>query len=87
VEPKFVATIKGQGDTKTRSGITVPVLVTGTFASPKFSPDYEGILKQEMEKHVPELQKSLLGGDSEKDDSKPVEKTAKDVFKSFGLDQ
>lgn len=87
VESKFVATIKGQGDTKARTGVTVPVLVTGTFSSPKFSPDYEGILKQEIEKHAPELQKSLLGGDSEKDDSKPMEKTLKELFKGFGFDQ
>ena len=43
VEPKFVATIKGQRDTKQRSGIMVPVLVTGTFSEPKFRPDLERI--------------------------------------------
>ncbi len=35
VEPKLVATLKGQGDILERSGILVPVLVTGTFDSPK----------------------------------------------------
>jgi len=39
VEPKFVATLKGQGDTEQRSGLMVPVLITGSFASPKIRPD------------------------------------------------
>jgi AsmA protein len=45
VEPKAVFTLKGQGDTKERSGIMVPVLVTGTFDSPKFRPDLKGMIK------------------------------------------
>lgn len=44
VEPKFVATLKGQGDTKKRSGLTVPVLITGAFASPKIRPDLKGMI-------------------------------------------
>jgi len=84
VEPKFVATIKGQGDTKARSGITVPVLVTGSFSSPKFRPDLEAVLKQSIEKSLPDLQKKLLDGGSTKEELKPVEKQIKDLFKSFG---
>ncbi|MCK5837016.1 MAG: AsmA family protein [Desulfobacula sp.] len=45
VEPKFVATIKGQGDAKQRSGLMVPVLITGSFSDPKIRPDLEGVLK------------------------------------------
>ena len=44
VEPKFVATLKGQGDTQQRSGLTVPVLITGSFASPKIRPDLKGMI-------------------------------------------
>jgi AsmA protein len=84
VEPKFVATIKGQGDTKTRSGVTVPVLVTGSFSSPKFRPDLEAVLKQEIEKSLPDLQKKLLDSKSTKEVLKPVEKQIKDLFKGFG---
>lgn len=46
VEPKVVDTLKGQGDVKERSGITVPVLVKGTFSSPSFQPDLKGMLEK-----------------------------------------
>ncbi|UCD32941.1 MAG: AsmA family protein [Desulfobacterales bacterium] len=84
VEPKFVATTKGQGDTKTRTGITVPVLVTGSFSAPKFRPDLEGMLQQEIEKSLPDLKKNLLEGGTTKEGLKPVEKQVKDLFKGFG---
>ena len=60
VEPKVVATLKGQGDVKERSGITVPVLVTGSFSEPRFRPDLKSILQQglpkadDLKKMVPE---------------------------------
>jgi len=44
VEPKFVATLKGQGDSKQRSGLMVPVLITGAFTSPKIRPDLAGMI-------------------------------------------
>ena len=83
LEPKFVETLKGQGDTKNRSGIMVPVLVTGNFSSPKFRPDLEGVLKQEIGKSLPELQKKVLGTDSKKEGSKPVEEQLKGILKGF----
>ena len=83
LEPKFVETIKGQGDTKNRSGIMVPVLVTGNFSSPKFRPDLEGVVKQEIGKSLPELQKKVLGTDSKKEGSKPVEEQLKGILKGF----
>ena len=54
VEPKFVGTLKGQGDTEQRSEITVPVLVAGSFSSPNFRPDLEGLLKKKLEMGLPE---------------------------------
>jgi len=87
VEPKFVATIKGQGDAKDRGGITVPVLVTGTFSSPKFAPDLAGILKQTLEGGIPdpsELQKMLPGQSGGGGASKSTEDTVKDLLKGFG---
>jgi AsmA protein len=44
VEPKFVATLKGQGDAGQRKGVLVPIKVTGSWHDPKFSPDLAGIL-------------------------------------------
>jgi len=46
VEPKVVGTLTGQGDAKDRSGVTVPVLVKGTFSSPRFQPDLKGMLEK-----------------------------------------
>jgi AsmA protein len=40
---KLVGTIKGQGDEKGRSGIDVPILVSGSFADPSFRPDVAGM--------------------------------------------
>ena len=64
VEPKFVATLKGQGDTKKRSGIMVPILVKGNFDSPKFKPDYKGMLKANFGKSLPKKEdlKNLIKG-------------------------
>ncbi|MBN2177870.1 MAG: AsmA family protein [Deltaproteobacteria bacterium] len=84
IEPKFVTTLKGQGDMADRSGITVPVLVTGTFSSPKFAPDLKSLLKQGLEGKLPKpediketLQKSLEG------ETKSLEEGAKDLMKGL----
>jgi len=44
VEPKVVATLKGQGDTQHRSGLMVPLLITGSFDSPKIRPDLKAMV-------------------------------------------
>ena len=84
IEPKLVGTFKGQGDTKDRSGLMVPVLVAGSFSSPKFRPDLEGMLKQEIGKSLPSIQDKLLGTDSKKEESRPVEEQIKGILKGFG---
>ena len=86
VEPKFVGTTKGQGDTQQRSGVTVPVLVTGTFSSPKFRPDLEGMLKGTLEKGISdpsELKKMLPGQTTQGAEQKPTEEKAKDLLKGL----
>jgi AsmA protein len=90
VEPKFVATIKGQRDTKDRSGITVPVLVTGTFSSPKFAPDLEGMFKKTLEEGIPDpsdLQKMLPGQSGQEGASKAPEDAVKDILRGFSIGQ
>ena len=62
IDPKLVATLKGQGDTKDRSGLTVPVLVTGTFSSPKVAPDIKGMLGRDMNLDPEALKRQVLGG-------------------------
>jgi len=85
VEPKAVFTLKGQADTKERSGIMVPVLVTGTFASPKFRPDLKGMLKGLTEgiSKPSDLKKLLPGQGVEETGSKPLEEKVKGLLKSL----
>lgn len=48
VNPKFVATLKGQGDETERSGLLIPILVGGTFQAPEFKPDLEALARQQL---------------------------------------
>jgi len=79
VEPKIVGTIKGQGDEKQRSGIMVPVLVTGNFSSPKFRPDFKGVAEQQLQEKVlkSEKVKKIL----EKEELKQLQETTKGLLK------
>ena len=81
VEPKAVASIKGQGDAAQRSGLMVPVVVSGTFASPKFRPDLSAAAKQNIEKQILESKEAqnLL----EKEELKPLEKNVKNALKGL----
>ena len=90
VQPKFVATLKGQGDTQERSGITVPVLVSGTFDKPKFRPDMESLLKTSVPevKQIKEDVKALIKnpGDSS-EQVEEIKEKAKNLLKNFSLGQ
>ncbi|MEA3241051.1 MAG: AsmA family protein, partial [Pseudomonadota bacterium] len=61
IKPKVVGTIKGQGDTRERSGLMVPLVVSGTFSSPKIRPDLQGMIGN----GVPETEelKKMISGD------------------------
>ncbi len=45
IEPKLVASLKGQGGKLEKAGLPVPVIVRGPWDNPKIYPDIEGILK------------------------------------------
>jgi AsmA protein len=62
VEAKLVGSLKGQGDTKEREGITVPILVTGTFSSPSFTPDMKGILEKSIQDRLFAPKEGTQGG-------------------------
>lgn len=81
VVPKAVATIQGQGDETTRSGIIVPVLVSGTFDKPVFMPDLKSILTQGIEKGLLETKsaKQFI----EKEGVKKIEEPAKTLLKDL----
>jgi AsmA protein len=59
VEPKFVTTLKGQADAQGRSGLTVPVVISGPLSDPKIRPDLTGIVMDE--KFKKEAEKLLEG--------------------------
>jgi AsmA protein len=84
VEPKFVATLKGQGDTKERSGIMVPVLISGTFAKPKFNPDLKSMVKSVLPTEE-ELKKVIKDGKIDKEELKKTEEQFKELFKGFKM--
>jgi AsmA protein len=75
VEPKVVGTIKGQGDTEDRAGVMVPVLVTGTFASPQFKPDLAGVAKKQLQDALTGSEKSM--------DKESLEETGKSILKGI----
>jgi AsmA protein len=76
IEPKFVATLKGQGDTKQRSGLMVPVLITGAFASPKIRPDLKGMIGGDITKSIEGLKEGLIPNEGSKVN---IESTKEDV--------
>ena len=81
-----MATIKGQGDTAERLGITVPVLVTGSFSSPQFTPDLKGVAQETLEKALkdPDALRELLPGKrSQRGDLGGIVEKAKDLLKGF----
>ena len=92
VEPKVVATIKGQGDTEERSGIRVPVLVTGPFSHPKFRPDLKGMFEEGLKQGIPDaegLKKMIEPGEKRSGESTEdaVKDQVKGLLKGFGVGQ
>lgn len=82
VNPKAVMTLKGQGDTEDRKGITVPVLVGGTFASPTFRPDLESLAREKIEEKI--LESDKVKEIFEKNEAlKPLEETTKGLIKGL----
>lgn len=80
VDPKFVATLKGQGDTEDRSGLMVPLLVTGTFASPRIRPDLKGMVGLGEKGLDPDtLKKQVLGSGSPADVKKELETKKEEI--------
>jgi AsmA protein len=73
IDPKLVGTIKGQGDEKDRSGLGVPIVVTGSFDQPIFLPDVEAMAKDQLKKAL---------GPSDSGDAKVKEK-ARDIIKGI----
>jgi AsmA protein len=84
VEPKFVATIQGQGDTTQRSGILVPVMVSGSFASPTFTPDLKAILEQQLNQTLPDKESLKKMVPSKEERNKLLQEGVKGLLKGLG---
>jgi AsmA protein len=72
VETKLVGSLKGQGDTKQREGITVPILVTGTFSSPSFAPDMKGIAEKTIQDRLLAPKDATQGGQTTEGKTKDI---------------
>ncbi len=84
VEPKFVASLAGQGGSMEQGGITVPVLVTGSFSSPKFQPDLKGLVTKGLEGGLPDASEFLKGqGTSKESVTKDLEEKAGGLLKGL----
>ena len=57
IEPVVVTTSKADRKKMKRSEVKVPVLVSGTFSSPKFRPDLKAVAKDNLEKEIFESKK------------------------------
>ncbi len=73
LEPTLVGSIKGQGDTAARSGITVPLTITGGWSSPSVTPDLTSMavdaLKDPaaLKQNIKDIGNQLKGLNSPKD--------------------
>lgn len=79
LKPKLVASLEGQGGAADKSGLDIPVIVTGTWSNPKFAPDLAAVISNpaELLKGVESLEKiqpkdiirGLLGQNDSSSDS------------------
>ena len=86
VQPKVVATLKGQGDTEKHQGVMVPVVVGGTFDAPTFRPDLAGMLKQQLpsaETLKKTLEEQLAPGDKSGKKKPSLEQSLKGLLPKF----
>lgn len=79
LEATVIDTIKRQGDDQ--KGVKVPILVSGSFAEPKFAPDTSAIAQEQIEKQVFENKK--VQEFIEKKGLKSYEEPAKNLLKKF----
>ena len=77
-----MGTLKGQGDTKDRSGLLIPLLITGTWENPKVRPDLEAILKNQLP-DADELKKLINGDGSDSNEKTDIKDAAKGLIKGL----
>jgi AsmA protein len=85
VEPKVVATIKGQGDTAERSGLMVPILVSGTFARPTFRPDLEGMARRRLQEAISDPAKLKETLQRDRQSLEDLKEQGRELLKGLGI--
>lgn len=83
VEPKIVESSKGQGAKEESAGIAIPVLVTGSFQQPEFTPDLEGLVKDEIP-DADEIKTIIETGEIPEDTKQKIEEGKKLLKGLFG---
>jgi len=83
IEPKLVATLKGQGDSKQRSGLLIPLVVTGTYAAPKVQPDLKAMIGGQIPDADSLKQIFQGGGGAAPGEAVKPEDKAKNLLKGF----
>ncbi len=58
----------------------VPVLITGSFASPKIRPDLEGMIKGDLTKEITNLKQGLGTKEEQKEKVEDVKKQIKSLL-------
>jgi AsmA protein len=82
LNPRLMST--GQGDAKERSGMTVPIKVSGSFSTLKFAPDLEGAVKDKVKELTsPEGLQKLLPSRKEEGGTATPEEQVKDMIKGL----
>ncbi len=87
IDPTYIDVTRETEDGQKKTSTLVPVMVTGTFSSPKFQPDLEGVVKQTIEKKITDLfdQRRKEKGGNVAEDAKPdaLEESVKGIFKQL----
>lgn len=87
VVPTLVDSLKGAG---TLTQITVPVLATGTFQSPRFRPDVSGLVEKKLQDVLPGLLDSTTKSSADGKETPPaqsVKESVKGLLKGLPIGQ
>lgn len=78
VEPTLVSTLKGQGDVKDRSGLTIPMVIAGPWSNISITPDLAGMLQEglkdpaKLKENLKDIKGSIKDLNSPKDIGKAL---------------
>ena len=79
LNPSLVADLQGQGGRFQRRGLTIPVLISGTFEKPVYRPDLRGLVENNLQM-IEDATKAIPSGEI---NAKDIREGAKDVLKGL----